>query len=316
MRVVVVGAGAVGQVYARHLVRGGAEVAFRVRRPDAVRRPFVIHDLNRGTAERYDAPVLGTDEEVAAFAPDVALLTVPSDALRGEWLAPFLAAIGKASVVSLEPGVDESALIRAARPDVVLAQGIIALVAYQAPLPGETRFEEPGIAVWYPWATACPFSGPGAEAFAAVLRAGGMRTTVRDDLTSDSAFGSIAFATWVTTLRAASWKFAGFSAKGPLGSAAQAQALAVASARIDRRPPWWMSLLGPRTVLATLRLGERLLPLPLEIYIQVHFTKVGAQSRMHLTEAIAHGQRLGLPVDAIEALLAAADAAPITSPGT
>ena len=316
MRVVVVGAGAVGQVYAHHLIRGGAEVAFRVRRPDAVRRPFVLHDLNRGVTERYDAEVLGTDDEVRAFRPDVALLTVPSDALRGDWLAPFLAALGPAGVVSLEPGVDETAAILAARPDVRLAQGIISLIAYQAPLPGETRFTEPGIAVWYPWATPCPFCGPGAEAFAAVLSAGGMRTAVRADLVGDSAYGSIAFATWIATLRAASWKLARFSTTGHLGKAAQRDAVAIVARRIGRAAPWWMAMLGPTTVRLALRLGERLLPLPLETYLQVHFTKVGAQSRLHLTETIDAGRALGLPVGGLEALLAAADAAPITAPGT
>ncbi len=304
---IVVGAGAVGQVYAHHLQRGGAEVAFRVRDPAKAQPPFVIHDLNRGTTSRFSCPVLGTDEEVRAFAPDTALLTVPSDALHGPWLAPFLAAIGEASVVSLAPGVEEDEVIRAARPGVALTQGVIALIAYQAPLPGETRFSEPGIAVFYPWIGGCPFAGPDAERIASVLREGGLRTSVRRDLAAESAFGTIAFATWVTVLRAAGWRFAGLPAVAGLGRDAARQGIEVAARRTGATPPWWTRLLGPSMVRAALLLGERLLPLPLETYLRVHFTKVGTQTRQHLTDQITAGRSLGLPIDRIEALLALAD---------
>jgi len=304
--VVVVGAGAVGKVYASHLVRAGAEVVFRVRRPEVVRRPFVVHPLNgrnHGTVVRFDVPVLGSDAEVEAFRPDVALLTVPADALRGDWLAPFLRACGDALVVALEPGVDEAAVIRAARPDVRLAQGIITLIAYEAPLPGETRFAEPGTAVWYP-PVGAPFAGEGVEAFARVLREGGMRTRVATSIAGDSAFGTIAFATTISGIHAAGWSFAALRAGDDLAlaAAAAAEAAVIAERQTGVRRPFWFRMLGPRAVRWLLAFAERVLPLPLETYIRVHFTKVGAQTKLHLANAIAEGEKLGLPVGAIRAL--------------
>lgn len=306
MRVVVVGAGAVGRVYGRHLQAGGAEVIFRVRRPEAVRRPFLIYPLNDGDPVRYDAPVVGTDAEVAAFRPDYAVLAVPSDALRGEWLAPFLAACGDATVVALQPGVEEASVIHAAKADVKLARGVITLIAYQAPLPGETRFAEPGVAVWVPPMVAAPLAGPGVAPLAEVLRRGRMRVRVAGDLARESAYGALVFAVNVTALNAVGWSFAALKTSDVSEVAALAlrEATAITERRTGLRPPWFVRLLRPWVVRSLLALGERTLPLPLETYVRVHFTKVEPQTRMHLALAVEHGRTTGQPTTAIETLLA------------
>lgn len=312
MRVVVVGAGAVGRCYADALVRGGAEVTFRVRRPLDEDR-FVVYGLARGgvSTRSFTARSVTTDAEVAAWRPDVVLLTVPTDALReGDWLAPLLAAAGDALVVALEPGAEDERTLRAARPDVKLAQGIIALIAYLAPLPGETRFPEPGVAVWAP--LTCPFAGPpevrpALAAFVEVLSRGGLKASIVDDIAGDSAFGTIVMATWVTALRAGGWTFAGLAEVGPLAHRAVLQGVAVAAAHAGRPAPWWPWWLGPRTLRAGLAVAARWIPLPLETYLRVHFTKVGSQTRMHLRDAVADGTARGLPVDALAAVLAQAD---------
>ncbi len=309
----VVGAGAVGQCYADRLVAGGATVAFRVRRAPGPEGRFVVYELRRRGVDKREfvAPTFTTDAAVAEWRPDVVLLTVPTDALReGDWLPPLLAAAGDALVVALEPGVEDARVLRAARPDVRLAQGIIALIAYQAPLPGETRFDEPGVAVYAP--LTCPFAGPAEvrpalDRFVSVLRAGGLRTSVVDDLSSDGAFGTVVMATWVTALRAGGWTFAGLAETGPLARRAALQGVATTAAQLARPAPRWPRWLTPWVLRAALALAARTLPLPLETYLRVHFTKVGGQTRMHLREVIAHGQAHHLPVDDVSALLASAD---------
>jgi hypothetical protein len=306
MRVVIVGAGAVGQVFGWHLHRSGAEVAFRVRRPEAVRRPFVTHPL-RGdpTSGRFDAPVFGTDAEVRAFAPDIALLTVPADALHGAWLAPFLDAVGSGAVIAMEPGAEEDRLIRRARKSVRLTQGIVAFIAYQAPLPGETRFTEPGVAYWLPPFVSCPFSGDVAPAFVAQLRAGGMAATVSGDLSAEGTYGPVALGPWVTALQAAGWSFdrARSSDVLPLGARALVEAVAVVERGSTVPAPRWIRWVGPRLIRTVLRWGPRLVPLDLETYLQFHFTKVGPQVRMHLEEVLHRGMALARPTDALRELL-------------
>ena len=181
-----------------------------------------------------------------------------ADRSRGDWLRPFLEACGDALVVSLEPGVDEAAVIRAARPDVRLAAGVIALIAYQAPLPGETRFPEPGIAVWVPPGGA-PLAGEGIGPFAEVLRKGGMRVRIARDLSRESAFGSLAFASTVSALHAVGWSFDALRGSDVLDLARRAaqQGAAITERHTGLRRPFWLGLLRPWPTRLLLRVRPR-----------------------------------------------------------
>jgi 2-dehydropantoate 2-reductase len=304
MRAVVVGAGAVGQVYAEALKAGGAEVAFKVRNPGKVTRPFRLYPL-RGdrTPRTFDVPVFGTDEEVAAFAPDLVLITVPSDALHGDWLGKLLAATGSATVVTLTPGLEDLARIRAAKPGVELTQGIIALIAYQAPLPGET-YDPPGIAYYVPPATAMPFEGPAAERIAEVLTKGGLKSAARTGLATQTAYGAAAMGIYVTALRAAGWKFAGLDRElMRLAGDALSEANAVVAAKTGQRRPFSLGLVGNWSVSAMLWAGQKILPLPLETYIGVHFTKVGEQTKQSLEGLAEAGEARSIPVPSLRTLI-------------
>lgn len=312
MRVVVVGAGAVGQVFAHHLQKGGATVAFRVRSPERVRRPLRLYPL-RGRREpiMVEAPIFGTDAEVASFAPDVVLLTVPADALHGPWLPELLNAVPNAAIVALEPGRNEAKLIRDLRPGVSLTLGIIAFIAYFAPLPGESRFSEPGVAYWLPPLGRCPFDGPLARPWVEVLNRGGLPSEVRTALEQEATFASPAMSVYVTSLKAASWSFArAFSSDVfDLGFRALHQNLGVLEQVYGSPRPGWTRWLGPRAIRTLLRLARVVLPMDIETYLGVHFTKVGAQTRMYLSDAVREGRSRNLPVDALEELLDRADRA-------
>src|SRR6185436_20748884 len=107
MRALVVGAGAVGQVYARHLALGGATVTFLVKpaRAAACQAGLTLYPLHAGgRPQRFTAPVLTSLEEVARQRWDAVFLAVSSTALRdGAWLGALLAALGDATVVLLQP---------------------------------------------------------------------------------------------------------------------------------------------------------------------------------------------------------------------
>ena len=72
-RVLVVGAGAVGQVYARHAQQGGAEVTFFVRDKyrNEVARGLDLYPLNRGQRHRTE-PVRFEGFEVVSRTDEVA----------------------------------------------------------------------------------------------------------------------------------------------------------------------------------------------------------------------------------------------------
>jgi 2-dehydropantoate 2-reductase len=51
-------------------------------------------------------------------------------------------------------------------------------------------------------------------------------------------------------------------------------------------------------------LGQRAMPLPLEVYVKEHFTKVHDQTIEFMTGYIAKGRRAGIDVTALDELLA------------
>src|SRR5262245_44848572 len=107
MHILVVGAGAVGHAYGRHLQLGGARVSFLVRAKYAAacRAGLTLYPLNRPKATRWQPVplqnfgVLTSTDEVATIAWEQVWLCIPSTGLQGPWLADLLAAIGKATLV-------------------------------------------------------------------------------------------------------------------------------------------------------------------------------------------------------------------------
>ena len=235
-------------------------------------------------------------------------------------LAELIAAAGDATIVSLQPGLDARALVLAAGVDEArLVRGLISLISYHAPLPGETRFPTPGMAYWFPPLAPCPFAGPRdrTAAVVAALRAGGFPAKVAKDTSAAEAFPSAVMMPYLAALELGGWTVRGAVQRGTLaeGAAAARQAIAVVR-HVLGRPPLGVRLLArPRLLRAGLWCARPLIPLPLEIYLEAHFTKVGDQTAEMLEAYVAKGRAAGLPVDALEALaarLAAQRSAPKT----
>ena len=127
-RVLVVGAGAVGQVYGLHLRRGGARVSFLVKPAHAAwcQQGFALHRLRSRrvteTDRLDDIEVLTDAGAAASLGWDQVWLTVASDALRGDWLGAFLGALGDATVVALQPDLDDRTLLLRYLPEAQLVQ--------------------------------------------------------------------------------------------------------------------------------------------------------------------------------------------------
>lgn len=312
--VLVVGAGAVGQVYGRHLQAGGAKLTFFVR--DAYRatveQGLAFYPLN---GPRRDEPVRFTafsvvtrPDEVAARRFDQVYLAVSSPALAGAWLPALIAAAGDATVVALQPGADDRArLLAAGVAEDRLVSGMITLISYAAPLPGEARFARPGTAYWFPPLAPSPLSGPRAAEVVAALRAGKLPARRHRDAPGAAAFPSAIMMPYLVALELAGWSLAALwrSDAGRRGGLAAAEALGAVAASLGRRPPLAMRLAArPRVLRLALWLARAIVPLPLEIYLREHFTKVHAQTLEMVAGYLAEGRRAGVPVGTLEALLA------------
>jgi 2-dehydropantoate 2-reductase len=325
MRVLVVGAGAVGQVYGRHLQLGGADVTFFVRDKyrAATAAGFVLYPLNR----RDKAAPIRFDDFKVATSPDevgsvdVVLLTVSSPALRGSWLASLVAATGGATYVVLQPGLDDRKIVEQAgvSADRIVA-GLISLISYHAPLPGETRFPEPGMAYWFPPRAPGLFSGSAdrVAAIVATLRAGKQPAKRTIDVAKTAMFPSAVLMPYLVALEAAGWSFRELmrSPHAALGARGAREALAIVGRAYVARVPFGIRLVARRSIIRTgLWFARRVMPLPLETYLEVHFTKVGDQTREIMERYVALGTAAGQSVEALTGLLAALPASASSSPG-
>ncbi len=307
MRALIVGAGAVGQVFAHHLARGGAHVAFLVKPAyaDDARRGFTLYPLNtRGApATRF------TDFEVLT-APtadwDQVYITVASNALHtGTWLAELVATCARATIVTLQPGLDDHATVAAAAGAERVVAGSIGFLSYHAPLPGETRFAEPGMAYWFFPMQKSPFSGPRAADVVAALRAGGLPAKIVRDVGVEVAFPSAMLSAFVAALEAGDWSFASLRRdQARRGARAAREAMAVAAHELGVRAP-----LGPRMAArafvfrAITRLAPIFAPVDMEAYMRAHFTKVGDQMHHGLREYATRGHAAAIDVSALDELV-------------
>ncbi|RME72918.1 MAG: ketopantoate reductase, partial [Planctomycetota bacterium] len=300
----------------RHLQLGGAEIHFLVKPKHLPRLEggAVLYPLNRRRAERW-RPVrlegygLLTDPaEVGRSRWDQVWLCVPSTALREPWLETLAGGLGDATLVMLQPGLDDRERILGAGVAAgQLVQGLITLIAYFAPLPTES-LATPGVAYWLPPGAKTPMSGERTrvDAVVSALRAGRCPAKVSEDVAVATAFGSAILMPHIAALELAGWRFATLR-RGPLlplARQASLEALAIAARHHGRPVPWRAHLVRPLLVRLATRLAPWFVPFDLETYLRVHFTKVGAQTRQHLETLHRHGEALGIPTPALDTLAA------------
>lgn len=310
MRALIVGAGPVGQVFGHHLARGGAEVSFlvRPRYAEACRQGSTLYPLGRRswrTERLAGCGVITEPGDAAATRWDQIYVAVSSTALvAGDWLAELAAATGDAPIVLLQPNLGDRAFVTAIVDPRRVVDGLIGFIAYYAPLPGETRFTEPGIAYWLP-PTPSPFSGERAADVVAALRRGKLRARRVRDVGATAPFQTATLYAYLAALEGARWSLAEVR-RGEwlrLAGRGAAQAMAIASHQLGRRVPWPVRLAAcPFMVRLALSLARRIAPLDLETYLRVHFTKLADQTRGGFASYLAHGKAAGLPTDAVEQL--------------
>lgn len=310
-RVLLVGAGAVGQVYARSLLRAGCEVAFLVKPAHLaeVRAGLTVH-VYAGRTPRAEpltgVEALTTVEEVAARAWDQVWLCVPSTALRaGGWVEALARVTGDATWVTLQPALEDRAWLQQRVPAERVVGGIIPFVAFAAPLtPGAQPAA--GTVLWMPPLARGLFDGPARrrDDVVAVLRAGGYPAARTKDVARAVAVPSAALTAFVTGLEAAGWSFARLLEPGARVRTVQAarEAVRVAAAHTGASAGPVLLALRP-AVLRLLPLVARRVPFDLEAYLRAHFTKVRPQTRLMLEEYVEHGRRAGLEVDTLVHLL-------------
>lgn len=302
MKTLLVGAGAVGQVFGRHLQKAGDHVGFFVREKyrAEVEAGLWVHPDNEG-----GEPVKLVADEVVTSVEDIQdveelWLCVSSTALKqGTWLREVVDACPKARIVFLQPGLEDRALLLSMAPEDRVVTGMISYMAWQAPLPGQD-IDPPGIRYWFPWFNPSPFSGPGAEDIVRRLSAGGCPSKVSAAVHQDMALGSATLSPICANLELVDWTFGRLGERSTETAACIAEARAIAAAYHGISPG--MSPPGFALGLAG-HLVPALVPVPIEAFFEWHFQKVGDQTRASTATWIRQGQDRGLSTTALQSVL-------------
>jgi len=305
MNALVVGTGSVGRVFGHHLQRAGCTVTFLSRDghagdPDGC---FVLYALNRrrpwNTPVRFsEYDIVTVDSRPAGRRWDQIYMCVPSNALCGNlpaWIREFG---GDATVVKLQPGLNDCAVFASNFPVNRLVIGIPTLASYRVPLAGE-EVAEPGTAYWFPPLLPSRFSGPETRVREVVqtLNEGGLPARTHADVERLLSYVSAVEVPLTVGHECAGWSIRGFC-KGrwfSIACMAIREAAAVVSMARRTATPALIVLASPAILRLAIFLLQRERKVPLEPYLKHHFTKLRLQSRQHIDDYLRAAAEHGIP---------------------
>ncbi len=310
MNILIIGAGAVGVVYGWHLKQAGHNVVFytRTQYQATVSAGLTLHRISRSQTTRQDwahPSVITTLDEVSAQPWDQVWLTIPSDALRCEGNIALLHAIGTATIISLQPDIEDVDYVRehVADPTQVI-QGLIPFISYQSPLPH--TIEPHGISYYLPPFSKGIYAGrpERLKGVLDALHAGGLSAKAVEDFHLATAANTAFLQPMIAALELNHWHLTDFpnTDNAKLGLDAAREALMIVHRHSGAATSSFKPLLWEKIWTLIIPLSQYLIPLPLEAYLQYHFTKVGAQTRVMLDTYIRLGQQHGLAVDKLQTL--------------
>ena len=320
MKVLMVGCGAVGQVYGLALQTAGVTLGLLDRAektgPLAAAREQGGLALFQVTGPRGKAPVecrlkdytLVADEAAARqFAPDQIWFTTPSQAYYSDWFRNFLSQVPSRRVVCFTPEGE--------RPEFRLAElggrvifGGTTFMAWQGDLQ-ENGGQPRGVHFWRS-PLGVPLAGTEAACLevAALLKPAGFRVTVDKPGSRSQAAVTAVLTAFVAGLELAGWSLRAYRKSRWLEGAAAACGQAVMG-QTGKNGAIQRAALSRPVLAACFRLAAVLMPLlfPFDIegYLHFHYTKTHEQTLWLLKVFIRDGQKRGMAVGEIERLLEA-----------
>lgn len=312
-KILIVGAGAVGQVYGYQLASAGHDVHFFVKEKykEELEQGLTLYKLN--TDKQKSKPIqfnnfrIVTDwAQAQQHSWDQVYLTISSTALQGLDLKALKTTLGNATLGLMQPGPHDLALVAKIIPAAQIVQGLITLISYAAPLPGE-QVSKPGVAYWLPPMAATPFNGEAVRRtdLITTFTGSGMAAKSNKNLGKSALFPTAFLMTFLTALEAADWKFSRLQNDQQLLDnmiAAKKEAFSAVASAHGAKEPLWAHMNSTLILKALIRIAPHAVPLDLETYFKVHFTKVKDQTKLFMQTYIDDAKQQQLPANHLMAL--------------
>jgi hypothetical protein len=309
MRVLLVGAGAIGQVIGHHLSVGGARVSVLLRADgQAPADPYRLHWLRRGrrplTATWLPHESVRGLDALPDARWDAVLLCVPSVALRHGWLPDLAERVGGATIVSIGQGPGDLAILRGVWPGTQVVQATPGLLAYHAPLSNRDRVRS-GIAYWLPPGPNLQLSGETERVQPLITALSCGPFSVAEAVFGSGVLRAATTQPYIAMLGTLDWSIRRLRQQVALPTLAAREAATVTVAMYAMAPPRRLTVSAALARVA-LRALPLLVPFDLHRYLRVHFSKLSEQTEQMIDGWITEGRERSLPVAGLEALRARA----------
>jgi len=306
-KILLVGAGAVGQVFGKFLADAGNDISFLIKEKyvDEMAKGVVLYNLNRDSKriapQRFSSyKTLTSWQDAAAHTWDMIVLCIPTTALHSDGFdfAGLKLALKNSTLVILQPGPAGMELVKQHIAETQIVQGMITLWSYPTPLPGE-QTALPGMAYWTPPLAPMPFAGQDERRSAVVqtfIRAKIKAKSVQD-LSARSLYVMAVFKVFLTALEASGWTFDAMRQDAAMIERmlkANQEAFQSISAKHQVKLPVWSKWVAPWMVKSFLRVAPWIAPVDLEQLLQTHFTKLKPQTKLFVNTYIEHAQEKGI----------------------
>ena len=322
MRVLIVGGGAVGQVFALHLQNAGVEMGLYELPANAEK---LKQALDQGGLSLYQTTffhrreplvhhlknyrVLTNIAESQSFQPDQIWFTVPSPVYYSDWFHDFLRQVPSDRVVCFVPEGSRPEFFPDGAEDRVVFGGTTFMAWQGGPQAGGGH---PGGINFYRSPLGIPLTGKAQTCHdvAQLLKQAGFKVSIEKPGSDMQASVTAVMTTFVAGLELSGWSLKAFRRSPWLKHSAAACREAVLS-QSSRNTAIQKLTLSQPFLNAAFSLTTLLLPLlmPFDInkYLGFHYRKTGKQSRKLLEIFIADGKKKGLPVGNIQIAAAGAE---------
>jgi hypothetical protein len=309
MKILIVGAGAVGLVYGHHFVKAGHQVTFLVKDKyqqaleDDKKEGIVLYHLNKD--KKLQQPfrfknfsTITQWDEANDF--ELIALSISSTALRQLPLTSIKEKLERskktASLLMLQPSEEDLDHLTRVIPKEHILQGMITLISYQTDNihdginPAGTAYYLPPLPMPISASLLPPQAGKLKEVVT-LFNKSGIKARAVNSALDESRLLSAFFMTFLCALEASNWQFNHLK-----NSEILLQQLSAAQRDLLPQKITSKGILGPfkKTLLKSLlkpwlyktliRISPILIPLPIEAYLKKHFLKVRSQTLLYIQD--------------------------------
>ena len=318
MKILIVGCGAVGQVYGLALQKAGVTLGL-------LDQPAMADKLNKareqGGLPLYqvsythrkdpilhwlkDYRVIADEAESRNFEPDQIWFTTPSQVYYSDWFRDFLRQVPSKRVVCFSPEGDRPEFLPDGTGDRFIFGGTT-FMAWQGNLGGGGGRPE-GVNFWRP-PLGIPLAGTqdACREVARLLKPAGFRVTVGKPGSHSQASVTAALTAFVAGLELSGWSLRAYR-KSPWLSCAAGACREAVMGQLPRAGAFTQALLSRPVLSSCFFLAALLLPilLPFDVekYLKFHYTKTREQTVFLLNVFMKDATGCGVPVANIHSLL-------------